>query len=113
MRNGRNQWPMYLYHPVFEAKVVKDQAHADKIAPEQDGWRENPYSDEEKAEFKMPKKLKAVADVPEADLIDDPDPKPEAPVKTKGMSSNAFNKANIQFKKDLEAWKDRNPDAEA
>lgn len=112
MRNGRSEWPQWLYHPKFDALLVKDQKHADKIAPEEDGWRDSPYSDEEKAEFKMPKKLKAVADAPE-ETDEIMDPKPEAPVRTKGMSTNAFNKANIQYKKDLEAWKDRNPDAEA
>lgn len=110
MRNGRSQWPMWLYHPVFDKLLVRDQAHADKVAPEEDGWRENPFSDEEKTAWKQPKKLKAVADTPEVDEEADLDPRPEPPARTKNMSSNAFNKARIKFDKDLAAWEERNLD---
>lgn len=84
-------YPGYRFHHTKDRVVVADQQDEDNRAPEQDGWRDTPYSDEEKADIQD-----------ESDVQMD---KPAKPVAKEFNTIGEFKEAQAKYKSDMADWK--------
>ena len=91
---GEMKYPGWRYHHTLDAVKVTSRADEDERAPEDDGWREEPYSDEEKAG------IQTVDDV----KIEEPKP----PLAANFTVKADFLAAQKKYEADKAAWDEAN-----